>query len=655
MAASVVNLFLWTSDGMKEQLRTLLKLSKFGTRSRLTTWQKQREQIMDWVSLHASELQTLPEGLGLLTARLISSELFTVDSAGVLKLDTWPEVAGAWAARKAAEAEKFGEVSAWAQALLALVAPAPTGASLESTAGGAGASGSGGAAALSSAGALTGGGAIGCWGGSRWRRFCRDGPREFGHRFAFAAEVNPNASAAALASSAPTTAVDPNVIAAAIAVALGAKLDAFGERLSTLEAQGSAAGGAGLHGGGAVPVEAARLQNAIRDSIATVEDWDISRCAQACTDLIHETARYVLPELRAEECELDELPAGREATVEHWRAFVHLLQARVGEFQRFVKSQVPSFIISDVMVSSFFTKRKRGTFEDDEEEARAAGGGRGLVPPLDATRRDCLATLGEGFRTVNEEQLARALRGELAQEDVARLAGAGPSLTAMPSRGPLAGIDLLVSPVKRLQQEDEGRLKLKDGELTVVAKKNKCKDFDEWERGFLRILCEAPVEARDDLADFMAWARTIAAEFSFFHFNEFYEHLMRQVQRSSAGISLDGYDRVWQVYKQQHNLQPKGVKAKPREGVPVVAPDPMVDADAALELEEPMVVQAAGAVDAQVGCGPPDVEDDGGVPQVPPGGADVPGGWWKDLRADEFVPVWDVLGGPRRHDRAPMA
>ncbi|KAK3254331.1 hypothetical protein CYMTET_36455 [Cymbomonas tetramitiformis] len=84
---------------------------------------------------------------------------------------------------------------------------------------------------------------------------------------------------------------------------------------------------------------------------------------------------YVLPELAEEECELDELPAGKEATVEHWRAFVHLLQAQVAEFQRFVKSKVPSFPLMDVMPK----KRKCVTFEGDEEEARAARGGR-LAP-----------------------------------------------------------------------------------------------------------------------------------------------------------------------------------------------------------------------------------------------------------------------------------
>ncbi|KAK3271521.1 hypothetical protein CYMTET_20135 [Cymbomonas tetramitiformis] len=333
------------------------------------------------------------------------------------------------------------------------------------------------------------------------------------------------------------------------------------------------------------------------------------------------------------------------------------------------------------MVASFFKKRKRVTFEGEEEEARAAGGDRGALPPLDAACRDRLATLGAGFRKVNEEQLARALRGELAQEDVVR------------------------PPVQQLQQEDEGRLKLKDGELTMVAKKKKCKDFAEWEKGFLRILCDAPAEARDDLMDFVEWARTIAAEFSFYHFNEFYEHLVRQVQWLATGISLDGYDRVWQVYKQTAGLKKKAAKkhkdhytrqrdaaeqqrpAAPEDagggrgkggkgargrgggcggrggrggrggadGVRTV-PDPTVGSDAELEFGQPIAVENIGAVDAHVGCGPPDVEDGDGVPLVSPGGADTSGRWCADLREDEFIPMWDVLGGPRStHTRVPMA
>ncbi|KAK3256189.1 hypothetical protein CYMTET_34665 [Cymbomonas tetramitiformis] len=241
----------------------------------------------------------------------------------------------------------------------------------------------------------------------------------------------------------------------------------------------------------------------------------------------------------------------------------------------------------------------------------------------------------------------------------------------MPSRGPLAGINLLVVPVQRLQQEDEGRIKWKDGALTVVPKTKKY--------------------------------------FSFYHFNEFYEHLVRQVQRSTTGILLDGYDQPRQTTPEDAGGgkgKGKGTGSRGRGrhggsrgrggvadacyghdegncrhqpnchfrhvctacgadghvrgdpacpgGVLVVTPDPMVEADAAWELGETAAVEVVDAVDAQVESGLPDVEDGGGVSSVAPGGADIPGRWWADLRADEFVPVWDVLGGPRRHDRAPM-
>ncbi|KAK3289968.1 hypothetical protein CYMTET_2571 [Cymbomonas tetramitiformis] len=413
--------------------------------------------IMAWVSEHISELQVIPEKVRALTEVLIGTELFTVDAAGELALGAWPAVTGAWATRKTAEKVKFDEVSEWARAMLALSLPVLT------------------AHLLVRRGALE--------------------PREAEGNLG----IGTVASAAAVPSATPTHGpMDPQAIAAAIAAAVGAKLDALGERLATLEAQRSAAGGA----------LGAEVHPFGKNPMKTLE-------AHAFDPLVH-----VLPELRTEECELDELPPSCEATVEHWHASVHLLQARVGEFQRLVNSQVPTFPISDVMVASFFKKRKRVTFEGEEAEARAAGGGRGALPPLDASRRGQLAALGEGFRTVNEEQLARALRGELAPEDVVRPPGEAPPLTAVPSRGPLAGIDLVISPVPRLQQEDEGRLKFKDGELTMVPKKKKCKDFAELERGILRVLCEAPAEARDDLVDFIEWARTIAAEFSFYQKKE---------------------------------------------------------------------------------------------------------------------------------------
>ncbi|KAK3263307.1 hypothetical protein CYMTET_27877 [Cymbomonas tetramitiformis] len=319
---------------------------------------------------------------------------------GALSAGLWPALPGHWASRKSAEFDKFAQVETWVQALLQLMAPVPGTGTVISVVGGT-ASGSAGAGVSRAASsgpveaAVAGGGVTGA----------------------------PGIGTVAAAGSAPVT----TVFAA------------------------SAGAGASLLGGGVAPPEAEMLARALRDSIATIESWDVARCSQACADLVHEAAKLrpqltllkeihpfgklpmkaleanafpamvsALPELATEECELDELPAGKEATQEHWRAFVHLLQARVGEFQLLVKSKVPSFPLTDVIVASFFKKRKRVQFEGEEEEARAAGGGSALLPPLNAARREQLAALGSSFRTVNEEQLARALRGELAPEDIVR-------------------------------------------------------------------------------------------------------------------------------------------------------------------------------------------------------------------------------------------
>ncbi|KAK3233152.1 hypothetical protein CYMTET_56540 [Cymbomonas tetramitiformis] len=187
---------------------------------------------------------------------------------------------------------------------------------------------------------------------------------------------------------------------------------------------------------------------ALRRSLATTDQWDIAKCQEACAALVQEAALlcphltafrtdhsfgkqplrlleahafpelvFVLPELETEEWELDELPPGSEATLEHCRVRVHLLQARVAEFKSFVKYKVPAVLVTDVLQPSFFKKRKRVHFEDGEGEERgASGGGRPLLP-LDPTRREWLALLGSEFHTVNEEMLENALCGELAPED----------------------------------------------------------------------------------------------------------------------------------------------------------------------------------------------------------------------------------------------
>ncbi|KAK3232623.1 hypothetical protein CYMTET_57039 [Cymbomonas tetramitiformis] len=335
---------------------------------------------------------------------------------------------------------------------------------------------------------------------------------------------------------------------------------------------------------------------------------------------------YALPELAAEECELDELPAGKETKQEHWRAFVHLLQA----FER-----VPAF------------RQVEGS---------------ALLPPLDAARREQLAALGSSFRTVNEDHLARALRGELAPEDIVRPPNAGAPSTAIPARGPLAGVNLLVQPVQRLQQEDEGRIKWKDGDLTVVPKTKKCKDMDEWERGFFRII-SSTVCSRGQSESGATTSGTVTVPSSSNNSSKSSSPRRTTVRGAEAQEAVvEAKAAVAEVAAVAVALRMRATatmvatadisqtaisdiqEAPAGAGeVPLVVPGPAVEMDMApvveteAEGEATLVERARGEREMEV-----------------PTGGSAPERWWAGLRRDEFIPVWDVLGGPRRHDRVPL-
>ncbi|KAK3251330.1 hypothetical protein CYMTET_39349 [Cymbomonas tetramitiformis] len=157
-------------------------------------------------------------------------------------------------------------------------------------------------------------------------------------------------------------------------------------------------------------------------------------------------------------------------------------------------------------------KRKRVGFGDEDEEAapRRPSGGTGVaqLPVLDAARRAELAAMGETCRTVSDETLARALRGELAPEDITRPSGEQRSLAGVVTKGPLQGVNLLVSAPRRLQPLEEARISWgQHGGFTVESKAPKCKTMAEWTRGFMTVICEAPDAERESLMDFLEWAK----------------------------------------------------------------------------------------------------------------------------------------------------
>ncbi|KAK3289967.1 hypothetical protein CYMTET_2570 [Cymbomonas tetramitiformis] len=89
--------------------------------------------------------------------------------------------------------------------------------------------------------------------------------------------------------------------------------------------------------------------------------------------------------------------------------------------------------------------------------------------------------------------------------------------------------------------------------------------------------------------------------------------------RATAGTSLIVISDMSAVLVAQRGTSEAPAGA---EGVPIVAPDPMVDADAELELGQPIVVEAIGAVDAQAWQGTHGMGD--GSPSAAAGHTAVP-------------------------------
>ncbi|KAK3287294.1 hypothetical protein CYMTET_5188 [Cymbomonas tetramitiformis] len=157
--------------------------------------------------------------------------------------------------------------------------------------------------------------------------------------------------------------------------------------------------------------------------------------------------------------------------------------------------------------------------------------------------------------------------------------------------------------------------------LTVVPKTKKCKNMNEWEHGFFRIPCEAPAEARFDLVNFLAWTKTIAVEFTFDHFSELYEHLVRQMlitgtTRAIGSISLTAATSDIEV-------TPAGAVE-----VPVATPGPAVEVE--IETE---VALAVADVEFELA----NMEDDAEV--TPPG---LPGETVAFERHDRVPMTWEV-------------
>ncbi|KAK3276930.1 hypothetical protein CYMTET_15034 [Cymbomonas tetramitiformis] len=195
---------------------------------------------------------------------------------------------------------------------------------------------------------------------------------------------------------------------------------------------------------------------------------------------------WARPMLEQEACDIDELPAGEEASLEDWCVLVHLLRVRVTEMQDFVKGKEPGTIFEDVLDDTFARKRQRSPSPpamakraqvDPGVPAGVGSPGVALTPG----RRGELAAAAAGLRTVTEEQLQQALMGTLAPETIPKPAGEGAPRPVIPSHvgGELEGLDLRVYPAHSLDAQQAKLVLGEDGRsLQWEAANKKTRPFD---------------------------------------------------------------------------------------------------------------------------------------------------------------------------------
>ncbi|KAK3247075.1 hypothetical protein CYMTET_43418 [Cymbomonas tetramitiformis] len=281
---------------------------------------------------------------------------------------------------------------------------------------------------------------------------------------------------------------------------------------------------------------------------------------------------WARPMLEEEACDIDELPAGEEASLEDWCVLVHLLRVRVTEMQDFVKGKEPGTIFEDVLDDTFARKRQRSPSPpamakraqvDPGVSAGVGSPGVALTPG----RRGELAAAAAGLRTVTEEQVQQALMGTLAPETIPKPAGEGAPRPVIPSHvgGELEGLDLRVYPAQSLDAQQAKLVLGEDGrslQWEAANKKTRCSTLPEWERGFCHVLRKVKSDRQHRLmVYFKDWFQHKAMEYGVTPLIKFYEYLILQMEEDpSVTFERRCYSELFEDYSREQQLRP--VRAK---------------------------------------------------------------------------------------------
>jgi len=353
-------------------------------------------------------------------------------------------------------------------------------------------------------------------------------------------------------------------------------------------------------GGSAASGVAGRYQRALTMSQGHREGWTVERSAEVRARVLQEGAKlrgvllrfasehawkrpgraleassfpemvWARPLLEDEDCDVDELPAGEEASQEDWCVLVHLLRERVAEMQGFARGKDPGAVFEEVVDDSFARKRARSPSPPSPAkrahvDPAALTGVSGAAVALTPGRRGDLAAAATsaGLRTVTDEQLQRALNGTLVPESIPQPPGAGSLRPVVPRHagGVLAGLDLRVYPGVSLDAPDR-RLVLSDDGRSIAMesgnRRSRCTTLPEWERGFLTVMRKVASEREYRLMMyFKEWFASKAAEYGTAPLLKFYDFMILQMEEDpSYTFERRSYSECFEDYSREQQLRP---------------------------------------------------------------------------------------------------
>ncbi|KAK3269698.1 hypothetical protein CYMTET_21866 [Cymbomonas tetramitiformis] len=313
--------------------------------------------------------------------------------------------------------------------------------------------------------------------------------------------------------------------------------------------------------GGAADAHAGGSSASGMESHSTGQRW---RGSKALEDHDFPEMVWARPMLEDEGCDIDELPAGSEASTDDWCVLVHLLRERVTVMQVFARGKDPGTTFEDVMDDSFARKQARSPSPPAAakrvylDPAVAIGGGSAALA-LTPGRRDDLAQAAAG------EQLQQALNGTLTPEAIPKPAGEGAPYPVITQHvgGALSGLDLRVYPGQTLDAQEKKLVLREDGrslQWETSSKRTKCSTLPEWERGFCFVMWKVQSDRQHRLLVFFKeWFQLRALEYGVAQLIKFYEYLILQmVEDPSVTFERRCYSQSFEDYVREQRLQPAG-------------------------------------------------------------------------------------------------